>query len=153
MIYFIQDTSVLNIKIGFTAGDAEKRLRELQTGSPCGLVVLATIPGEKALERTLHERFASARVHGEWFRPVPELIAEAKAVATAAGLEAVERWGWCFLWPVDGGAFVSRGGTWCECLERAGLLGSVLPDPPQEEVVARRSAGDLFSWAEEQGAS
>ena len=75
MIYFIQDTSVLNIKIGFTgAADAEDRLRQLQTGSPSGLILLATIPGEQKDEHALHERFKDARVHGEWFKPVPDLI-------------------------------------------------------------------------------
>lgn len=74
MIYFIQDTSVLNIKIGFTGGNPEDRRAALQTGSPIGLVLLGTTPGGKEKEAELHQRFASARVHGEWFKPVPELL-------------------------------------------------------------------------------
>lgn len=74
MIYFIQDTTVLNIKIGFTDGDPADRLKALQTGSPAPLVLLYTMRGDMDLERRLHERFASARVHGEWFRPAPALL-------------------------------------------------------------------------------
>jgi len=75
VIYFIQDVSVLNIKIGHTAAsDASRRLSELQTGSPSGLVLLATTAGGPERERQLHAQFAAARVHGEWFRPVPDLI-------------------------------------------------------------------------------
>ncbi len=75
MIYFIQDDSILNIKIGHTAAnDAGERLRALQTGSPSGLVLLYSMPGGPDLEKQLHQRFAEARVQGEWFRPVPYLI-------------------------------------------------------------------------------
>lgn len=75
VIYFVQDQSVHHIKIGFTDGDPEGRLKALQTGSPTGLVLLLTIPGDRTKERELHERFAAARVHGEWFKPTPELLA------------------------------------------------------------------------------
>lgn len=75
MIYFIQDDSTLAIKIGFTDGDPELRLKSLQTGSAGGFHLLATVPGGQADERSLHERFAAARVRGEWFQPSPELLA------------------------------------------------------------------------------
>lgn len=75
MIYFVQDKAANHIKIGFTdAPDAGERLKALQTGSPAGLVLLLSIPGKKTDEADLHKRFADARTHGEWFRPVPELI-------------------------------------------------------------------------------
>jgi hypothetical protein len=75
MIYFIQDEGVFLIKIGFTAKfDVEERRRVLQTGSPVGLRLLAVIPGDKTLERSLHTEFAFARAHGEWFHPHPEII-------------------------------------------------------------------------------
>lgn len=75
MIYFTQDSATLHVKIGHTNGDdAETRRRALQTGNPSELVVLATMPGERADETKLHQRFAPARVAGEWFRPVPELL-------------------------------------------------------------------------------
>lgn len=74
MIYFTQDSGNLHIKIGHTSRDAEARRSALQTGNSSPLVVLATMPGDEDDETRLHQRFASARVAGEWFRPVPELI-------------------------------------------------------------------------------
>lgn len=75
MIYFIQDSSTLFIKIGRTDGDPENRLKALQTGNPSGLVLLLEIEDEPDLETYLHKVFASYRERGEWFRPGPRLIA------------------------------------------------------------------------------
>jgi hypothetical protein len=76
MIYFIQADGVGHIKIGFTDGDdAEIRLATLQTGSPVPLRLIGTRPGGLEEEKDFHRRFASARAHGEWFQPVPELLA------------------------------------------------------------------------------
>jgi len=60
------------IKIG-VADNPEKRMAELQTGSPYGLVLPSKIemPSRKSayeLECWLHKRFDSARMSGEWFR-------------------------------------------------------------------------------------
>jgi hypothetical protein len=89
MIYFIRDEETLRIKIGFTAGDGEDRLRDLQTGCPGRLVLLFQMEGSKQEEKAWHQRFASARVRdrGEWFYPVPELmlaIMEAKVLQLEA---------------------------------------------------------------------
>lgn len=43
--------------------------------SPEPLVLLATIPGGRAEEERLHERFDDDRDHGEWFRPSDALVA------------------------------------------------------------------------------
>jgi hypothetical protein len=76
MIYFAQADVSGQIKIGYHGGtDANDRLRELQTGCPTKLILLGTIPGEKETEADLHRRFAFAHAHGEWFNPVPELLA------------------------------------------------------------------------------
>jgi hypothetical protein len=37
--------------------------------------VLATMPGTIRTEHDLHQRFATARHKGEWFRKSPELLA------------------------------------------------------------------------------
>lgn len=74
MIYFIQDSDTLHVKIGHTRGDPAARLKDLQTGNPSKLVLLGTMPGGQAEEAGLHQRFAAARAAGEWFRPVPELL-------------------------------------------------------------------------------
>lgn len=75
MIYFIQAEGVGAIKIGFVEGDdPAKRLSDLQVGSPCKLSLLGTLPGGRDTEGELHRKFAWAHSHGEWFRPVPELL-------------------------------------------------------------------------------
>lgn len=94
MIYFIQAEGVGHIKIGFTdSEDAMVRLGMLQVGSPVPLRLLGTIPGTTTDEKDFHRRFASAKVHGEWFRPIAELLslispAEVKA---CEGVEIIER--------------------------------------------------------------
>lgn len=73
VIYFIRSPSA--IKIGM-AKDAQRRLMVLQTSHPETLELVATCPGGRALETEYHTRFAEHRVRGEWFAPVPELLAE-----------------------------------------------------------------------------
>lgn len=75
MIYFMQDSGSLNVKIGFTASvGAEARRRQLQTGNPSRLVVLATMSGTEQDEGRLHKQFDAHCVGGEWFRPAPEIL-------------------------------------------------------------------------------
>jgi excisionase family DNA binding protein len=74
LIYFIQAEEIGHIKIGFTGDeDSAERLRALQTGSPVRLQLLGEIPGDELDERTIHQKFAAARVNGEWFRAIPQL--------------------------------------------------------------------------------
>lgn len=94
MIYFIQDSGTLAIKIGYTAGDSpEARRKALQTGNPSPLVLLAAAEGDTTDEAALHRRFAEARIGGEWFRPVPELITTIIAAARAPCVLLVAREG------------------------------------------------------------
>lgn len=73
-VYFIGDGEG-RVKIGYTAGSAAERMKDLQTGSPQRLRLLATQPGSMRDERALHRRFAHARIRqdGEWFRATPGL--------------------------------------------------------------------------------
>jgi hypothetical protein len=73
VIYFLQDSASCLVKIGF-ALDVQSRVATLQTASPARLVLLACMDGDRHTEARLHQRFASARVRGEWFRPVPTLL-------------------------------------------------------------------------------
>jgi hypothetical protein len=73
-VYFIQPTGGGLIKIGMSSNPRE-RLNLLQTGCPVELRILGTLPGGQPLELELHQRFAAHRVRGEWFEPVPELLA------------------------------------------------------------------------------
>lgn len=90
-VYFIQRGERGDIKIGYSDKPG-RRLSALQTGSPEPLHLLATLPGDMALERELHRRFAAHRLNGEWFRPAAEIftfVAEQLAKrATAASRPA-----------------------------------------------------------------
>ncbi len=61
------------IKIGVTNAPAT-RLATLQQGNPDTLHGIAAWRGFTFEERQLHDEFAAVRLHGEWFRPVPELV-------------------------------------------------------------------------------
>lgn len=74
-VYFIQAVNGGPIKIGFTAEDVRARCKQLQTGNPYELKVLAWCHAPQSKEKELHKQFASARLEGEWFAPVPELLA------------------------------------------------------------------------------
>lgn len=62
------------IKIGWSRQVAT-RLAQLQTGNAAPIELLGVLPGARSRERELHERFADARVSGEWFEATPELLA------------------------------------------------------------------------------
>lgn len=62
------------IKIGWSRKVAS-RLAQLQVGCASPLKLLGTIPGGRATERRIHERFAHLRLTGEWFTAAPELLA------------------------------------------------------------------------------
>ncbi len=75
MIYFLQAEIIGRIKIGYTSkAKADKRLHNLKCGSPVELKLLTWTGGDRQKEQELHQRFAHARVRGEWFDPVPELV-------------------------------------------------------------------------------
>lgn len=88
MIYFTQDSSNLNIKIGYSGRDPEERRNEYQTGNSSPLIVLAVMPGTRVDEAALHRRFAHARVLNEWFRPIPAILALIRRAGEMAGREA-----------------------------------------------------------------
>lgn len=64
-VYWIA-SDVGDVKIGW-ALDPEKRCRELQTGNPQLLRVIAAMQGTKRDERALHAKLEHARGNGEWF--------------------------------------------------------------------------------------
>jgi hypothetical protein len=49
------------------------RRADLQTGTPKRLEIYLVIPGSRADERALHQRFAKYRLKGEWFLFADEL--------------------------------------------------------------------------------
>lgn len=72
-IYFIQNGTG-EVKIGYTE-NVRRRLHNLQIASPTTLNVIGQMPGAMSDEREIHQRFAHARLVGEWFNPDPDIIA------------------------------------------------------------------------------
>jgi len=84
MIYFVQGTITKNIKIGYVSAGRTPysdsysrdrviaRIRGIQSSDP--LVCLRVIEGSRQEERLMHLKFYHAWSHGEWFKPVPELL-------------------------------------------------------------------------------
>lgn len=79
-VYFVQEVDGGPVKIG-TATDPLKRCAMLQCGNPRQLVVRYVIPGDTAVENSLHHRFWEHRTAGEWF-DIPDVV-----LAWAAGME------------------------------------------------------------------
>lgn len=69
LVYFItfRHGADVRVKIGYTSGDPNARLRNLQCGSPLPLGIYTAFDGDKATERRFHDTFAPLRLHGEWF--------------------------------------------------------------------------------------
>lgn len=75
MIYFIQQGDDDGpIKIGYTSGNPERRMADLQTGSPQTLHLIAAGPGTRTDEQRLHARLHPYRIGGEWFAPSDALV-------------------------------------------------------------------------------
>ena len=76
-VYFIfsPDDPRSLVKIGYTKGDVEGRIAQLQIGCPFRLQLILALDGGGLLERTLHHRFRKSRCHGEWFYPTEEIRA------------------------------------------------------------------------------
>jgi hypothetical protein len=76
-VYFIQAGQGGPIKIG-TSRSPARRFYQLQTASAIQLAPLGLMKGGRNLERAIHaaidEISPSARLKGEWFRPLPGLL-------------------------------------------------------------------------------
>lgn len=73
-VYFIQAVSGGPIKIGMSQ-NPERRLADLQVGSPVMLRIIGAAAGGQSREAALHRRLAKYRLHGEWFADAPEVLA------------------------------------------------------------------------------
>lgn len=63
------------IKIGM-ASRLDFRIRDLRLMNAYPLEVWATVEAPASVEREYHRKFAEHRIHGEWFKRVPEIEAE-----------------------------------------------------------------------------
>lgn len=93
MIYFAHAVGTDLVKIGFTAGDPTKRLKELQTGCPQRLELLAAIDGTEADEGRWHKDFERDRAHGEWFKLTPRMMLAIARAEVAVSLRPALRAG------------------------------------------------------------
>lgn len=67
VVYFVQYGKTRQVKIG-TTRHVTRRVCGLRSGSPTGLHLLATVPGDEITEAEMHRRFRKYRLRGEWFR-------------------------------------------------------------------------------------
>lgn len=79
IVYFMQAGDDGPVKIG-TTNSVFSRFSSLQTGSPVILHLRAFQAGDRKTERQYHEVFAPHRISGEWFEPVPKLLATIAAI-------------------------------------------------------------------------
>lgn len=80
-LYVIGNKSKDVCKIGIST-NPDKRLKQLQTGCPYKLSILAIVKGmDYESERNLHKRYSEYRINGEWFRirgEIKKLIGDKK---------------------------------------------------------------------------
>lgn len=81
LVYFVRDRAGF-LKIGTTT-DFDRRLRQLARLCRGKVDVLATLPGGRDVEQSLHARFASDAVHGEYFTPSKALLGFIESVKVA----------------------------------------------------------------------
>lgn len=67
-VYFITCSDQSSIKIGKSV-NVHVRLKQLQTGNPCALMLMGWIESDddNSLEHSLHKKYAKHRCNGEWF--------------------------------------------------------------------------------------
>jgi hypothetical protein len=88
-LYFIATPAHGPIKIGVSVRPTS-RLRQLQTSNAVPLTMLLAMPGTKAVERYVHERFAETHMTGEWFQRTDELLALIAELRARKETEATE---------------------------------------------------------------
>lgn len=146
MIYFIRGVHTGRIKIG-TSINPEQRLRSLQTGSPEPLEMMGVIQGGPKEEKILHKRFKRFGMHGEWFKPDPDLVYEIKAMLVVPIEELIRETKGTF-WRIAGQTI--RGANVTQkmdlfCVHR-NLIGAEKPDP--NDMVSAVCVGAHFQVVE-----
>jgi hypothetical protein len=70
-VYFLKAQGL--IKIGYSA-NVMRRVESVLSPFAEGGEVLGIIPGDRALEAFMHQKFAAFRTHGEWFTPAEDIL-------------------------------------------------------------------------------
>ena len=68
-VYLLANLDDGHYKIGITSGDVSKRVKALQTGNSIPIDIIAVFPSDfhSKIEKTLHRKYKSKRLEGEWF--------------------------------------------------------------------------------------
>ena len=68
-VYLLANLDKGHYKIGITTSAVEKRVKQLQTGSsePIDIIHIFETDFHSKVEKTLHRKFDSKRLEGEWF--------------------------------------------------------------------------------------
>lgn len=83
LVYFVLDPAQNAVKIGYAKkGALVQRLKDIQTGNVAVLKLLATIPGSRKKEASLHRQFHTLRQRGEWFRYEEPLVSFIEELCT-----------------------------------------------------------------------
>jgi len=77
IVYFLGGAGLVKIGLSTTGMSRIQAIRQM---SPVFLTLLATIPGDRRVERGIHQRFAALRTHGEWFKLDAQLAAFIQAI-------------------------------------------------------------------------
>lgn len=72
-VYFLQESGMGAIKIGITR-NLTRRVRNMTSNTPHKIEILGSIRADGYFEVQVLHRFAYARISGEWFHPVEELL-------------------------------------------------------------------------------
>ena len=78
------------VKIGFTSGDPEARVKNLGVANPHDVTLLFSMYGNVEFEARLHEQFSEHHHRGEWFvfaEPIQDFIGKARREIALAAAE------------------------------------------------------------------
>lgn len=75
-VYFIRCQD--RVKIGFSK-DPHRRLTKINADAPYPCDLIGAADASVYAEKGIHEQFAAARIHGEWFSLTPEILQFAKS--------------------------------------------------------------------------
>ncbi len=91
-VYLIGSTDSPLVKIGWS-DNPKRQLRDLQSGSPVLLQLLAVFEDGQLMEAELHRRFADKRMHGEWFDLGPDPVGTVSPFVKVAQVVEAEQVG------------------------------------------------------------
>lgn len=86
LVYFVKPVGMAGpIKIGRTYLPIATRLSQMASNSPLSLELIHVVASDK--EHAIHCHFADAHSHGEWFHPIPRLLAAIEALKAGKAVE------------------------------------------------------------------